>query len=91
MPNIKIKRQHTLGKTECRKRVENIAQVLQKKLDTTWSWEGDSLVFQRPGASGIVSVSDNSVAFDVKLSMLLSPLKGVIEEEINKRADDELA
>lgn len=90
MPNIRIKRQHKLGKTECRQRVEQIAYGLQEKLNASWAWEGDSLKFDSMGASGAVDVGDDSVEFNIKLSMLLAPLKGFIENEINQKSDEEL-
>ncbi|MEN8180334.1 MAG: polyhydroxyalkanoic acid system family protein [Pseudomonadota bacterium] len=90
MANIKIRRQHTLGRSGARKKVEEIAGSLQEKLNAKWSWHGDSLTFKRSGASGSVDVGDDYVEFNVKLGMLLTPMKGVIEDAIQQKVDKTL-
>ncbi|MEN8165984.1 MAG: polyhydroxyalkanoic acid system family protein [Pseudomonadota bacterium] len=90
MANINIKRQHSLGRTTARDRVQEIANSLQDKLKAKWSWDGDSLNFQRSGASGSVIVGDDFVEFKVKLGLLLSPMKGTIEDAIQQQLDRSL-
>lgn len=90
MANINIKRQHSLGRTTARDRVQEIANSLQNKLRAKWSWDGDSLNFQRSGASGSVIVGDDFVEFKVKLGLLLSPMKGTIEDAIQQQLDRSL-
>lgn len=91
MAKINIKRRHTLGRDLARQRVEAVANNLQDKLHATWSWKGDSLCFERSGASGSVEVGDDFVEFNIKLSMLLSPLKGTIEDTIKQQVDEALS
>ncbi len=91
MANIKIRRQHKLGRDVARKKVDEIAASLQDKLKAKWSWSGDSLSFQRSGASGSVDVGDDYVEFNVKLGMLLTPMKGVIEDAIQQKVDKALS
>ncbi len=90
MANIKIRRRHSLGRGVARKKVEEIANSLQDKLNAKWSWNGDSLNFQRSGASGSVDVGEDYVEFNVKLGMLLTPMKGVIEDAIQQKVDKTL-
>ncbi len=90
MANINIKRGHHLGRKIARERVEEIANSLQDKLNAKWSWQGDSLSFKRSGASGLVDVGDDFVEFNVKLSMLLTPMKGTIEQAIKEEVDKAL-
>ncbi len=90
MANIKIRRQHNLGRDVARQRVDEIAASLQEKLKAKWSWNGDSLRFQRSGASGSVDVGDDYVEFNVKLGMLLTPMKGAIEDAIQQKVDKAL-
>jgi putative polyhydroxyalkanoate system protein len=88
MATIKVKRQHHLGPDQARDTVEKLAQKLQRDLEAEYHWEGSSLVFKRSGASGHIDVSDDRIELEVKLGMLLGPLKGkiqrTIEEEIDK-------
>ena len=90
MAKINIKRQHNLGREVARQRVEAVAKNLQDKLNAKWSWQGDSLCFERSGASGSVEVGDDFVEFHIKLGMLLSPLKGSIESTIRQQVDEAL-
>lgn len=91
MANIKIRRQHHLGRNVARQKVEEIAGSIQEKLNAKWSWHGDSLTFQRSGASGSVEVGDDFVEFNVKLGMLLTPMKGAIADAIQQKVDKTLA
>ncbi|MGD8588889.1 MAG: polyhydroxyalkanoic acid system family protein [Chromatiales bacterium] len=90
MARIHIKRQHNLGRDVARQRVEKVANDLQDRLSATWSWQGDSLCFERSGASGAVQVGDDFVEFEIKLGILLSPLKGTIEQSIEQQVDKAL-
>jgi putative polyhydroxyalkanoate system protein len=91
MATINIKRQHTLGRDVARQRVESVAKNLQERLNANWSWEGDSLHFERSGASGSVEVGDDFVEFNIKLGMLLSAMKGTIEGSIQEEVDKALS
>jgi putative polyhydroxyalkanoate system protein len=90
MASIHIKRQHNLGRDVARERVELVAKDLQDRLSAKWSWQGDSLRFERSGASGSVQVGDDFVEFKIKLGLLLSPLKGTIEQTIEQQVDKAL-
>ncbi|MEA3413280.1 MAG: polyhydroxyalkanoic acid system family protein [Pseudomonadota bacterium] len=87
MANIHIKRKHTLPPEVVRARMEEIAEDLKKKLDADYAWEGDSLRFKRSGASGSIDMGDGFVELKIKLGMLLSPMKGKIEQTINKNIE----
>lgn len=87
MATIKVKRQHQLEPQKARKTVEQLAKKLQKELEAEYHWEGSSLVFSRSGASGHIDVGDKEVQVEVKLSMLLGPLKGKIQKTIEDEID----
>lgn len=90
MANIKIRRQHGLGRDLARRKVEEIANSLQEKLNAKWSWSGDTLNFKRSGASGSVDVGDDYVEFNIQLGMLFTPMKGSVENAILKKLDQTL-
>ena len=90
MANIHIKREHHLGLNEARERVDHIASSLQDKLEAKWAWKGNQLSFNRSGASGTVDVGENFVEFNVKLGLMLSPLKGKIESTLNEEIEKAL-
>jgi putative polyhydroxyalkanoate system protein len=43
--------------------------------------------FQRPGVSGSMHVGRSEITLDVKLGLLLTPLKPAIEREIHAQLD----
>jgi len=91
MSKIHLKHSHTLSREEAQKRVEDIAQDLKKEYSMDYSWSGDRVDFQRKGASGSVQLGEGYVELDIKLGMLLSPLKGKIEETLRKDIQSKLA
>jgi putative polyhydroxyalkanoate system protein len=91
MASIKIKRNHSLAHDDVVKAVQKLANELSEKLDADYDWEGDNLSFKRSGASGKISVGKLDLEVDIKLSMLLTPLKGKIEQTVNDYLDEHLA
>ncbi len=87
MPNIAIKRRHSLDHKRAKAAAEKIAGDLQKRFDLDYAWDGDHIVFRRPGVSGSLHVGKTAVRLDVELSFLLTPLKGPIENAIHKELD----
>ncbi len=91
MAVIKINREHTLGQEKACEKVEAIAQKLQEDLDAEYHWEGPALVFSRSGASGQITVGESDLKVEVKLGMLLSAMKGKVEQTLNEELDKELS
>ena len=87
MATIKVTREHSLGTDKAHDTVENLAKKLKKDLDADYHWEGSTLKFSRSGASGEIQVSDDKVQVEVKLGMLLTPLKGSIQKTIEDEID----
>lgn len=91
MPNIHLKHHHSLTRDETRERVEAIAKDLKKEYNMEYSWDGDYVRFRRSGASGFVCLGEGFVEVDIKLGMLLTPLKGKIEDTIQRDIQSKLA
>jgi putative polyhydroxyalkanoate system protein len=87
MASITIHRRHSLGLEQARDLVGELAQSLEKDLNATWRWQGDELRFERTGASGLVRVADDLLDVEVKLGVLLRPLRATIAAQINERLD----
>ena len=87
MATIKVKRPHCLEPEEARSTVEKLANKLQEDLDAEYHWEGTTLVFTRTGASGHIDIGDREVQVEVRLGMLLGPLKGKIQKTIEDEID----
>ena len=84
---LKIKRQHSLGVEEARRRVDQVADELGGKLGLTSEWEGDHLRVHGKGVSGRILVSDGSVEVHVHVGlammMLREPIRSAIENSID--------
>ena len=91
MAKIDIRRPHNKTVAEARAVVERVADRMREKFGTEGSWDGDTLTFQRSGVKGAIAVSPSDVHVTAELGMLLSPLKGTIEEEIRKKLDEQFA
>jgi putative polyhydroxyalkanoate system protein len=90
MATINIQRSHHLGKEGAKREVEQIAQQLKSRLDVDYHWQGDDLIFHRAGADGDIHVEENAVHVKIELGLLLSPMKGMIETQIENHLDSRL-
>ena len=84
---MKIKREHSLGAEEARRRVDQVADELGGKLGLTSEREGDHLRVHGKGVSGRILVSDYSVEVHVHVGlammMLREPIRSAIENSID--------
>ena len=87
---MKIKRGHTLGAEEAKRRVIKIAGELENRFNLRSEWEGDDLRVNGSGVDGRIIVNDQSVEVQVRLGMSLVLLEGSIRSEIEKVMDEYL-
>jgi putative polyhydroxyalkanoate system protein len=90
MAEIHVRRAHELGHDQAKQSVQAVADKLKGDLGAKYSWEGDSLRFECPGADGRIDVHPNEVSVSVNLSWLLSAAKGKIERSIEGYLDQYL-
>ena len=87
MATVRIERSHQLSHDDAKALVERVARDLEKRFDLRWRWDGDDVHFTRPGASGFMHVGAASLVLEVRLGLLLSPLKPAIERQMNANLD----
>lgn len=87
MPLISIAKKHALSHKKAKEAADRIAKDLKKRFELDYSWEGDHVDFARPGISGRMHVGKDQIALDVRLGLLLTPLKPAIEREIHAALD----
>ncbi len=51
-------------------------------------WRGDTCEFSRSGVNGSIAVPRDTVHVQAQLGMMLSPLKGMVEQEIERKLDE---
>jgi putative polyhydroxyalkanoate system protein len=90
MSRIDIRHPHKRPLKEVRSMVEHLAEKISERWDVDYGWDGDTLVFERAGVHGEISVARSEVRVIATLGLLLFPLKGPIESEIRRYLDQEL-
>ncbi|AGG88750.1 MULTISPECIES: polyhydroxyalkanoic acid system family protein [Rhodanobacter] len=91
MPKIDIRRPHQLPIAEARAVVDQVATRMREKFGMNGRWQGDTLLFSRPGVSGSIAVGGDAIQVKAELGLLLAPLKGMIEQEIRRKLDEHFA
>ncbi len=88
MPSIEIRRPHQMSITEAHAVVEQVAARMNEKFGMQGQWEGDTLKFSRQGVNGTIAVGSDAVLVSAQLGLMLTPLKGMIEQEIRRKLDE---
>lgn len=91
MATIHIKRQHELDEDYVREEIRQLADRLSNQLCADYQWEKDRLKFSRTGASGFVKQRKGEIEVEIKLGLMLTPLKGQIEQTVCSYLDQALA
>jgi len=85
MASINVSYPHQRSLEEAREAAQTFAGKLQAKLGVESRWQDNTLLLERTGVNGSMSLSDGLVEVDLTLGMMLTPMKGQIEAEINKQ------
>ncbi|HET7547583.1 MAG TPA: polyhydroxyalkanoic acid system family protein [Usitatibacter sp.] len=88
MADIDVHRVHGLGLAAARRAAEQMAADLGRKFDVRASWQGDTLRFERPGASGFVTLGEKDLRLSLSLGFLLKAMKPSIEKLIHEELDN---
>jgi putative polyhydroxyalkanoate system protein len=95
MPDIKIRREHSLGLAKARKVAWQWAGEVEKKFDMQCTvLEGeysDTVQFTRSGVAGTLVVAADHFDLEARLGFLLGAFARTIEGEIQKNLDALLA
>ena len=87
MAVISIAKKHSLSHRSAKEVAERVAMYLKKRFELDYARHGDDVDFERPGLSGRMHVGKDSISLDVRLGLLLTPLKPAIEREIHTTLD----
>lgn len=88
MSHIDIRAFHRLSRDGAQNAADALAEDLAQKFDIDYGWDGDTLVFERPGVEGQITIDDASIHVEARLGVLLMLLKGRIEEEVHRYLQD---
>lgn len=88
MPKFTISRNHSLSSALLKERINELGEKLKAKYQATASWNGDKeLKVKGTGVEAKVTIADTKVDVFVDIPLLLSPMKGKIEEAISAELD----
>ena len=87
MADISMRRDHDLEPDAVRSRIEGLADRLSERLGGTWQWQGDEAVCEARGAKARVGFDETTISLDVKLPLMLRPLKGKLEAKVEEYFD----
>jgi putative polyhydroxyalkanoate system protein len=88
MSTIDIRRPHNLPMAQARTVVEQVATRMREKFDMQSEWQGDTLRFSRSGVKGSIAVAPTLIHVTAELGLMLTPLKGMVEQEIRRKLDE---
>ena len=95
MPDIHLRREHNLGLEAARSVAQRWMDDARDRLGMTCACtpgsEGDTIRFERAGASGTVEVSGHCFELRARLGFLLGAFSERIEQEITRNLDALLA
>lgn len=84
MSSIHVEHKHSFTREEAMARAQKFVQDASDKMGFKVEWDGPNAKFKGTGFSGVATVKDYLLVFDLELSLMLRPLKGKIEERITR-------
>jgi putative polyhydroxyalkanoate system protein len=84
MSTIDIRAQHTLGTEQAQQAADELCADLAEKFQVDYGWDGDCIVFERPGVNGEITVTDREIHVQARVGLMLMFLRGPIEQEIHR-------
>ncbi|MDT8319214.1 MAG: polyhydroxyalkanoic acid system family protein [Xanthomonadales bacterium] len=82
MSRIDLSAHHSMSHAEAQGAADDLANDLAAKFDIDYGWENDTIHFERSGVQGRITVQEKEIRVQAELGLLLSFLKGRIEEEV---------
>ena len=93
LSTIQVNRQHPLGLAGVRLAAEAIAQDMSEEYQLDCEWEDEEetrLLFRGAGVNGFLCLTDTNLHLEVRLSLMLLPVRSVLEQEILEYVDHRL-
>ena len=91
MPDLRIRREHTLGLQSARDIARRWMDDAQSRFNMSCEYEpgeqADTIRFRGPGVSGALRVAPDAFDLQAQLGFLLGPFQARIEEEIGRNLD----
>lgn len=89
--SIDIRKPHSMSLEDAQQVADDLASDLADKFSIEYGWDGDTIVFERPGVHGEIDVDEEVVHVRAKLAFLFTYLQPAVEKEINRYLDEHFA
>jgi len=86
--SIDIHKRHSLALDEAQQIADDLARDLAEKFSIDYGWDGDTIVFERPGVHGEIDVDERQIHVRAQLALLLVYLQPAVEREIKRYLDE---
>lgn len=86
--SIDIHKPHALSLEDAQAVADELARDLADKFGIDYGWDGDTLVFERPGVNGEIDVDGESIHVRARLGFLFTYLQPAVEREIHRYLDE---
>ena len=93
LSTIQVHRQHPQGLAGVRLAAEAIAQDMSEEYQLDCEWEDEEetrLLFRGAGVNGFLCLTDTNLQLEVRLGLMLLPVRSVLEQEILEYVDNRL-
>lgn len=81
---IDISHPHQLAPDAAHAVVQTIAEKLHERFQVSTQWQGDTLVFSRPGVDGQIRLDPGQVRVTAQLGFPYSMMQSMVEGEIQR-------
>jgi putative polyhydroxyalkanoate system protein len=90
LSSISIRRKHALPPAQARRVADSVAAQLGRDYGIQAQWHGDTLHFERSGASGTLQLAAGELVVEVRLGFLLMAFRDSIARGIERGLDEHL-
>ena len=88
---MKVRREHSLGAVEARRRVDEIAADMGNRLNLQSEWRDDGLQIKGSGVNGKIAVNEYAVEIQLELGLALILMESSIRVAIENAMDKHLS
>jgi len=88
MSYIDMHARHSMPREAAQSAADELAADLARTFDIDYGWQGDRILFERPGVNGSITVREEEIRIEARLGLMLMFLKPQIEAEITRYLRD---
>lgn len=86
--SIDIRKPHSMNLEDAQQVADELACDLADRFSINYGWDGDTIVFERPGVQGKIDVDEQCIHVRARLAFLFSYLQPAVEKQINHYLDE---